>query len=75
MYGTAVRYYTPVLSLETLEQMKEDIIEALTKIVFNERLSHLALAFCKVCTKDEERVFAMKINELQKLKPGHIGLN
>lgn len=55
--------------------MREDLIEAMSKLLFNERMSSMLVAMCRICTKDEERTLIMKIVELQKLKPGQIGLN
>lgn len=35
MYGACVRFYNTVLKVKTLESMKEDLIETLTKVVIN----------------------------------------
>ena len=69
MYGAAVRYYSTIIKIDEMDSMKEDIIEILTRITFNEKMSKLAIAFCRISTKDEERTFIMKINELSKVKP------
>lgn len=49
---------------EILEKMKEDLVEILTRILFNEKLSNLMIALCRICTMDDERMLIMKINEL-----------
>ena len=69
MYGSAIRFYNTVLSLEILEQMKEDLIEVLTKLVFTERMSKLIMSMCKICTSEEETQFIMKVNELTNVRP------
>jgi hypothetical protein len=75
VYGSLIRFYSSVIKLETLEKMREDLIEALTKLLFNDRMSSMLVAMCRICTRDEERTLVLKITELQKLKPSQIGLN
>ena len=58
-----------MVKLELIDKMREDLIEALTKLLFNERMSSMLIAMCRVVTKDEERTLALKISELNKLKP------
>ena len=64
MYACCIRFYNTIVRLETLDKMKEDIIETLTKVLFNEKMSNLLIAICRVTTRDEERILLMKINEL-----------
>lgn len=44
--------------------MKEDLVETLTGMIFNEKITNLLVALCRICTRDEERTLIMKINEL-----------
>jgi hypothetical protein len=74
MYGALIRFYNTTLKLSVLEQMKEDFIELITKMVFNEQMSNIVLALCRMCTKDEERIFAMKLQEFSDVTTQVIGL-
>jgi len=49
--------------------MREDIIEALTRLLFNSKMSNVMVTLCRLCTKEEERILMMKINELSRIKP------
>ena len=64
MYGACIRFYNSVVRIDTLEKMKEDLIETLTRNLFIEKMSNLMIALSRVATRDEERTFLMKINEL-----------
>jgi septum formation topological specificity factor MinE len=75
MYGTVVRFFNSVIKLQALENMKEDIIELITKLVFNQPMSILITGICRMCTKDEERSYALKLEELSIITPYLIGLN
>ena len=55
--------------------MKEDLIEVITKLVFNEQMSNMVTALCRICTKDEERTFLMKISEMADISTSLIGLS
>ncbi|TNV73847.1 hypothetical protein FGO68_gene8005 [Halteria grandinella] len=74
MYGAIVRFYNTTLKLSVLESMKEDLIDLITRMVFNEPMSHLVTAMCRMCTKDEERVYMMKVVELSGVGTQEIGL-
>ena len=75
MYGICIRFYVTVIKLDILEKMKEDLVETLTRLLFCEQMSNLMIAICRICTKDEERLLIMKINELQRIKTSHLGLS
>ncbi len=75
MYGTLIRFYNTIIKVEVLENMKEDLIELITKMVFNEPMSQVATSICRMCTKDDERTFTLKLTELAEIKPSLIGLN
>jgi hypothetical protein len=55
--------------------MKEDLIEVITQMVFNDYMSNLVTGMCRICTKDEERTFAIKLSELSLITPSLIGLS
>jgi hypothetical protein len=55
--------------------MKEDLIEALTKLVFRDRMSSLLLAFARVSTRDHEEEFYDKLRELASITPKLIGVS
>lgn len=75
MYGSVVRFYNTILKLEVLETMKEDLIELITSLVFSEPMSTLVNQLCRICTRDEERTFALKLAELSDATPRLIGLS
>jgi hypothetical protein len=75
MYGTLIRFYNTIVKVDVLENMKEDLIELITKMVFNEPMSQVATSICRMCTKDDERTFTLKFAELSEIKPSLIGLN
>lgn len=39
MYGTLIRFYNTIIKVEVLENMKEDLIELITQMVFNEQMT------------------------------------
>jgi len=75
MYGTLIRFYNTIIKNDVLDNMKEDLIELITKMVFNEPMTQVVTSICRMCTKDDERTFAVKIEELSEIKPSLIGLN
>lgn len=76
MYGACLRFYNTVIRLSQLEEMKEDIIEVLTKMVFKQdKMAQLQVQLCRVCTIEEERILQIKIKDLEGAKPGQIGLS
>lgn len=55
MYGTLIRFYQTMIKLQVLDNMKEDLIDLLTKMIFShEHMSTLLLSLSRICTKDEE---------------------
>ena len=60
MYGSVNRFYNTVLKIEILESMREDLIETMTKIVFNERMSKIMTAISRITCKEEEKIFQLK---------------
>lgn len=74
MYGSIIRFYNTTIRLSVLEQMKEDIIELISKLVFNETMTNLVTALCRICTKEEERTLTFKLTELGRVTTAIIGL-
>jgi hypothetical protein len=55
LYGSCVRFYSSVVEWDFLQQMKEDLIERLTSMVFSDMdFSSIVLSLCKEITKDSE---------------------
>jgi hypothetical protein len=56
--------------------MREDLIDLLTKYVFyHNDIANIVNGMCRICTKDEERAFVMKISELADVNTSNIGLS
>lgn len=70
MYGGCVRFYNTVLKMKLLDHMKEDLIEVLTKLVINAKMSSFLLALCNVLTRLDDQELERKFNELFDMKPG-----
>ena len=52
MYGTCIRFFNDLLDKSDLDELKEDLIERITTMLFyNEGLTNLILHFCKILTK------------------------
>lgn len=75
MYGSCVRLYNTVVRSDVLTQMKEDLIEALTSLLFQGRMAKMMLAFTRVCTKEQETNLLDKIEEFRGVLPHQIGLS
>ena len=43
LYGTLIRFYTPVLKFEDMHEMREDLIELLTSLTVRGEMSKLLL--------------------------------
>jgi hypothetical protein len=53
MYGSCVRFYSTVVEWDFLQQMKEDLIERLTSMVFADELfSQTVLKLCRQLSQD-----------------------
>mmetsp|Transcript_24289 Transcript_24289/g.37497 ORF Transcript_24289/g.37497 Transcript_24289/m.37497 type:complete len:91 (+) Transcript_24289:2264-2536(+) len=78
MYGTCVRFYNSLLDQDDLDQIKEDIIERITTMLFyNEGLTELILTFCELITKEDEHTFEERLKEAQDvdLKPSDLNVS
>jgi len=55
IYGSCVRFYSTVVEWEFLEQMKEDLIERLTSMVFSsQEFSSTVLKLCAEITRENQ---------------------
>lgn len=63
LYGSCVRFYNSVVKYNTLENMKEDLIEVLTKITFSNKLSNMIVAICSILTKEEDAIYQVRVQE------------
>jgi hypothetical protein len=55
LYGSCVRFYSTVVEWEFLEQMKEDLIERLTSMVFSsQEFSSTVLKLCAEITRENQ---------------------
>jgi hypothetical protein len=62
LYGSCVRFYSSVVEWDFLQQMKEDLIERLTSMVFSDMdFSSIVLSLCKEITKDSEIRFKKRL--------------
>jgi len=53
-YGALVRFYLPVVSLNDLEELREDLIETVTSHLVSGELADVCLKLCRLSTKVEE---------------------
>ena len=75
LYGTLIRFYQTIVKHNVLDLMKEDLIDLITKLVFtHEHMTNILVGLCRVCTKDEERQFVLKLAELQEVSTSSVGL-
>lgn len=76
LYGSCVRFYSTVVEWDFLGQMKEDLIERLTSMVFSEAyLSQTVLRLCHEITTDQNTRYLKRIDELKGLKPVSVGVS
>ena len=53
LYGSCMRFYSTLLVYSELEEMREDLIERLTTMLFyNDNLTQLVLQLCKISTQE-----------------------
>ena len=76
LYGSCVRFYSTVVEWEFLQQMKEDLIEKLTSMVFNDaEFSRIVLRLCTEINKESEIKLLHRLKKLVGLKPKHVGIS
>lgn len=64
-----------MLRQEFIEQMKEDLIETLTTLVFQRSFSKLLVAFCRASTHDKEIDLQDNLKIFLTVKPRNIGID
>jgi len=76
MYGSCIRFYNTLLTHSELEEMKEDLIERLTSMLFyNDGLTGLVVNLCKIATQEEEQKFTKRLAESVELDITPLTLN
>ena len=76
LYGSCVRFYSTVVEWEFLEQMKEDLIERLTSLVFEDKeFSATVLQLCAETTRESQERLIVKLRQIEGLKPIHVGID
>lgn len=74
-YASLVRFYLSCLKLTVLEQMREDLIEAVTSTVVSGDLSNLCLLICRLSTRQEEHDLKDKYNKYNTVQIHELGVN
>ena len=74
LYGALVRFYLPVISLNDLEELREDLIETVTSHLISGALADACLKLCRLSTRTEEIQLAEKYAAFSKLQPEQLGL-
>ena len=65
LYGTLIRFYQTMIKVQVLDTMKEDLIDLITRLIFtHDHMSNIVMGLSRICTKDEEMQFALKLVEL-----------
>lgn len=76
LYGTCCRFYSTVVEWDFLQQMKEDLVERLTSMLFNdESFSGTVLGLCRELTREQERDYLRRVKEVQGILPLHVGIS
>ena len=76
MYGSCQRFYSTLLTYSELEEMKEDLIERITSMLFyNDGLTGLVINLCQIATQEEERKFIQRLTESVELDINPFTLN
>ncbi len=56
--------------------MKEDLIERLTSMVFDdEQFSNTVLSLCAELTRSQQKQYLDRLQEIEGLKPIHVGIS
>lgn len=76
LYGSCVRFYSTVLDWEYIQGMREDLIERLTSLTFEEaEFSHMILYLCRETIRDKERQYNAAVERLSNIKPKDLGIS
>jgi hypothetical protein len=53
LFGSCLRFYSTLLPLVELDEMKEDLIETITTMMFHKKhLTPLVIQLCKIATEE-----------------------
>lgn len=64
MYGSCIRFYNTLLTHAELSEMKEDLIERITSMLFhNDGLTGLVINLCQIATQEDEAKFTKRLVE------------
>lgn len=74
IYGAVLRFYLPVVSYETLEDLTEDLIELATSITINHTLSPWLLKLCRLSSREDEDLLSKKLTQYENLTPEQVGI-
>lgn len=74
LYGALVRFYLPVISLNDLEELREDLIETVTSNLVSGALADACLKLCRLSTREEEIQLTEKYATFGNLHPEQLGL-
>ena len=75
MLGTIIRFYTPVVKFEELNEMKEDLIETTTSLIVNGKVYHIVFSFCQLETLDKQKKLIAKYKEFLHIRPEELGID
>ena len=78
MYSTCIRFYNLLLDKDDLDELREDLIERITTMLFyNQGLTNLILHFCKLLTKKQQTEFESRLIESTNmdLKPSDLNVS
>ena len=64
MYGATVRFYNTLLVYHELDEMKEDLIERVTTMIFHKpQITQLVMKLCKIATQEDQKIFEKRLRE------------
>ena len=78
MYGATVRFYNTLLVYHELDEMKEDMIERVTTMIFHHpHITQLVMTLCKIATQDDQKIFEKRLREGIKMdiKPHNLSVS
>ena len=75
MLGTIIRFYSPVIRFEELNEMKEDLIETTTSLIVNGKVYLIVFSFCQLETLDKQKRLVAKYKEFLHIKPEELGID
>lgn len=64
IYGSLVRFYLPVVPLEILQSIKEDLIDLISSHTIKDEFGLFCLKLCRLGTNEDEKLLKAKFIEL-----------